>query len=141
QALVHRIDGNRRGKKLVAILEQRNFRLVCDAAEEKTVCWFLAFEQGQRGLVEIPDDTRGLLLPRRSRFLRHHFRDGEAFTVGIGIRQRPFDPSAAKDDDKAMFFSRFDDDLRAADLFDLLREQPAKLLALLLWHPPRGPAR
>src|SRR5438093_5238210 len=47
----------------------------------------------------------------------------------VGVRQRPFQTFAAEDDDKAVPFARLNDDLCVSNLFDLLREQPAKLFA------------
>ena len=60
---------------------------------------------------------------------RMNRRNGKTFAVRIGVRERAFQTSAAKDDDETMFLAGLDDDLRVADFFDFGGEQRAKFLA------------
>jgi len=131
QTFVHRIHRQRRGFKKIPVLEQRNVRLVRDAAHQKAVRRLFLRDNRQRFLIKLGDELRHFLLPAVFRIARLDRWNGKAFTVRVGIGQQAFQSFAAEHHDEAMFLAWFDDDFRVADFFHLGGEHRAKFLASL----------
>src|ERR1051326_2010298 len=129
EAFVHWIDGDAAGAQAVSLLKARNFWLMSDAAEQKAVCRLAFLDDGQRGLVKIRDQFGRFLCFDRLWVQRLDFGNGQPFPVRIGVGQRTFEAFAPKENDEAMAFARFDNDLCIANLFDVLRKKRAKFFA------------
>ena len=100
-----------------------------DAAHEKTVRRFFLRDDRQRRLVKIGDQRGHLFLAGVVFIARFYDGNRKTFTVRVGVRQRAFQPLAAKHDDKAMLLARLDEDVGVADFFDLGGEHRAQFLA------------
>ena len=131
EALVHRINSEARGAHGVAFGEQRDVRLMCDAAHEEAVGRLQAGEQRQGGLVKLADQLGGLFCLGAVGVVRLRLGDRQAFAVRVGVAQRPGQAGSAKDDDEAVALARRDDDFGVADLLDVFSELGAALFAKL----------
>ena len=129
QALVHRIDGNAARAQAIAVLEQRDVRLVGNAAHQEAVGGLLLRNDRQGGLVELGHQLGGLLGLGGLGVHRRGLRDGQALAMRVGVGQRPFQAFAAEDHHEAMALAGLDDDLGVAELLHLLRQQGAEFFA------------
>ena len=95
-----------------------------------------ACQKGQRLRVKLGHQRGGFLLLDGFGVGRPGGGNGQSLSVRVGVRQRPFQPRAAKDDHKAVSFARPDDDLRVVQFLDLARKQGAQVLGDFGGHAP-----